>query len=167
LRRPLRPKMREPALAGDLVDKLLHGLGLDERLHQYKALIIWNDVVGPQIAARTRPVRIRENILEINVDQPAWMQQLQLMKPKILSRLNAELGEATIKDLYLKHGKVDVHPDKPVEPPPAWRMVKLDDKEKKQVEDLLSAVKDTELRDEMEKFLQKQMRLLKAGAVSG
>jgi hypothetical protein len=35
------------------------------------------------------------------------------------------------------------------------------------VEDLLSAVKDTELRDEMEKFLQKQMRLLKAGAVSG
>jgi hypothetical protein len=158
--------MREPALAGDLVDKLLHGLGLDERLHQYKALIIWNDVVGPQIAARTRPVRIRENILEINVDQPAWMQQLQLMKPKILSRLNAELGEATIKDLYLKHGKVDGHPDKPVEPPPAWRMVKLDDKEKKQVEDLLSAVKDTELRDEMEKFLQKQMRLLKAGAFS-
>ena len=167
MRRPRRPKMREPALAGDLVDKLLHGLGLDERLHQYKALIIWNDVVGPQIAARTRPVRIRENILEINVDQPAWMQQLQLMKPKILSRLNAELGEATIKDLYLKYGKVDVHPDKPVEPPPAWRMVKLDDKEKKQVEDLLSAVKDTELRDEMEKFLQKQMRLLKAGAVSG
>ena len=166
MRRPRRPKMREPALAGDLVDKLLHGLGLDERLHQYKALIIWNDVVGPQIAARTRPVRIRENILEINVDQPAWMQQLQLMKPKILSRLNAELGEATIKHLYLKHGKVDVHPDKPVEPPPAWRMVKLDDKEKKQVEDLLSAVKDTELRDEMEKFLQKQMRLLKAGAVS-
>ena len=167
MRRPRRPKMREPALAGDLVDKLLHGLGLDERLHQYKALIIWNDVVGPQIAARTRPVRIRENILEINVDQPAWMQQLQLMKPKILSRLNAELGEATIKDLYLKHGKVDVHPDKTVEPPPAWRMVKLDDKEKKQVEDLLSAVKDTELRDEMEKFLQKQMRLLKAGAVNG
>jgi len=159
--------MREPALAGDLVDKLLNGLGLDERLHQYKALIIWNDVVGPQIATRTRPVRIRDNILEINVDQPAWMQQLQLMKPKILSRLNAELGKAPIKDLYLKQGKVNVHPDKPVEPPPAWRMVQLDDNEKKQVEDLLSAVKDTELKEEMEKFLQKQMRLLKAGAISG
>ena len=155
--------MREPALAGELVDKMLHGLGLDERLHQYKALIIWNDVVGPQIATRTRPVRIRENILEVNVDQPAWMQQLQLMKPKILARLNAELGKSTIKDLYLKQGKVNVHPDKPVEPPPAWRMVQLDSKEKQQVEDLLSAVQDTALKDEMEKFLQKQMRLLKAG----
>jgi hypothetical protein len=155
--------MKEPALAGDLVDKLLHGLGLDERLQQYKALIIWNDVVGPQIAARTRPVRIRDNILEINVDQPAWMQQLQLMKPKILARLNAELGKATIRDLYLKRGKVDLHPDKPAEPPPAWRMVQLDSKEKQQVADLLSAVQDSELKEEMEKFLQKQMRLLKAG----
>lgn len=155
--------MKAPVLAGDLVDKLLHGLGLDERLHQYKALIVWNDVVGPQIAARTRPIRIRDNILEINVDQPAWMQQLQLMKPKILARLNTELGKATIKDLYLKHGKVNVHPDKPVEPPPAWRMVQLDSKEKQQVQDLLSAVQDTELKNEMEKFLQKQLRLLKAG----
>ena len=167
MRKPRRTKMREPALAGELVDKMLHGLGLDERLHQYKALIIWNDVVGPQIATRTRPVRIRENILEVNVDQPAWMQQLQLMKPKILAQLNAELGKATIKDLYLKHGKVNVHPDKPVEPPPAWRMVKLDDNEKKQVEDLLSAVEDAELKNEMEKFLKKQMRLLKARAASG
>lgn len=162
MRRPRRPKMKEPVLAGDLVDKLLHGLGLDERLHQYKALIVWNDVVGPQIAARTRPIRIRDNILEINVDQPAWMQQLQLMKPKILASLNAELGKTTIRDLYLKHGKVNVHPDKPVEPPPAWRMVQLDSNEKQQIEDLLSAVQNTELKDEMEKFLKKQMRLLKA-----
>ena len=155
--------MKAPARAGDLVDKLLKGFGLDERLHQYKALIIWEDVVGPQIAARTRPVRIREGVLEINVDQPAWMQQLQLMKPKILAQLNAELGKASIKDLYLKRGKVNVHPEITSEPPPAWRMVQLDETEKKQVEDLLSAVENTELRDEMEKFLQKQMRLLKAG----
>ena len=85
--------MQTPVLAGELVDKLLQGLGLDERLQQYKALIVWSDVVGPQIAARTRPIRIRDNILEINVDQAAWMQQLQLMKPKILARLNAELGK--------------------------------------------------------------------------
>jgi len=154
--------MQDPVLAGDLVDKLLHGLGLDERLHQYKALVIWNDVVGPQIAARTRPIRIRDNILEINVDQSAWMQQLQLMKPKILARLNTELGKPALKDLYLKHGKVNVHPDKPVEPPPAWRMVQLDSREKQQLEALLSAVQDTGLKNEMEKFLQKQMRLLKA-----
>ena len=161
---PRRPRLKNAARAGDLVDKMLKGFGLDERLQQYRALIIWEDVVGPQIAARTRPVRIREGVLEVNVDQPTWMQQLQLMKPKILAQLNAELGKASIKDLFLKRGKVNVRFDKPVEPEPAWRMVELDESEKQQIDRLLTSIADPELREEMEKFLQKQMRLLKSGA---
>ena len=162
MRKPRRPKMKKAALAGDLVEKLLKGFGLDERLQQYRALIIWEEVVGPQIAARTRPIRIREGILEINVDQPTWMQQLQLMKPKILAQLNAELGKATIKDLFLKRGKVHVRADKEVEPPPKWRMVQLDDSEKTKIKELLTGIENPELRDEMENFLIKQSRLLKA-----
>jgi len=162
VRKPRRPRMQQAARAGVLVDKLLKGLGLDDRLQQYRALIIWETVVGPQIAARTRPVRIREGVLEVNVDQPTWMQQLQLMKPKILAQLNGELGKATIKDLYLKRGRVNLRSEKPMDQPPAWRMVQLDDGEKQEVAGLLTAIEDPELRDEMEKFLLKQMRLLKA-----
>jgi hypothetical protein len=154
--------MRQPASAGDLVDKLLKGLGIDERLQQYKALVIWNEVVGPQIAARTRPVRIRDDILEVNVDQPAWMQQLQLMKPKILARLNAELEGNKVRDLFLKRGRINQNPEKPPEQPPAWRTVQLDTAEKQQVADLLSTVDDPELRDQLERFLTKQMRVIKA-----
>ena len=154
--------MKQAARAGELVDKMLKGLGLDERLHQYRALIIWEEVVGPQIAARTCPVRIREGVLEVNVDQPTWMQQLQLMKPKILTQLNTEMGKATIKDLFLKRGKVNIRFDKPVEQPPAWRMVELDDSEMRQIDGLLTAIGDPELRAEMERFLVKQTRLLKA-----
>jgi hypothetical protein len=164
VRRPRRPRLKQAARAGDLVDKLLKGLGLDERLQQYRALIIWEEVVGPQIAARTRPIRIREGVLEINVDQPTWRQQLQLMKPKILAQLNAELGKATIKDLYLKRGKVSARTVKQEEPPPAWRMVQLDENEKQQITELLTAIEDPETREEMEKFLLKQTRLLKAEA---
>ena len=161
MRKQRRRKLREPARAGELVAHLLKGLGLEERLNQYKALVIWKDVVGPQIAARTRPVRIRNDILEINVDQPAWMQQLQLMKPKILFQLNHQLDKATIKDLYLKRGKIDTSPFKKSEPPPAWRMIKLDADEKRQVGELLSCIEDDGLKAEMDKYLQKQMRLLK------
>jgi hypothetical protein len=166
VRKPRRPRMKQAANAGDLVVKLLKGFGLDERLQQYRALIIWEEVVGPQIAARTRPIRIREGILEVNVDQPTWMQQLQLMKPKILAQLNAELGKATIKDLFLKRGKVHVRADKEVEPPPLWRMVQLDESEKAKIEEMLTGIADPELRDEMEKFLVKQMRLLKAEGIT-
>lgn len=159
--RPRRPKLQQAARAGDLIEKLFKGLGLADRIQQYRALIIWEEVVGPQIAARTRPVKIRENILEVNVDQPAWMQQLQLMKPKILAGLNTQLGKGTIKDLYLKLGKVK-GATKSMAQPPAWRSVQLEDGEKRQVEGLLTGIEDPELRDEMQKFLQKQLRLLKA-----
>ncbi|MGW8313515.1 MAG: DciA family protein [Desulfuromonadales bacterium] len=161
--RARRPKMQQAARAGDLIDKLFKGLGLADRMQQYRALIIWEQVVGQQIAARTRPVKVRENILEVNVDQTAWMQQLQLMKPKILASLNNQLGKGTIKDLYLKLGKVK-GATKPMAQPPAWRMVHLDDSEKLQVQGLLTRIDDPELREEMEKFLQKQLRLLKAEA---
>lgn len=161
--RPRRPRMRQAARAGDLVDKLLKGLGLDERMQECRALVVWEAVVGPQIAARTRPVRIREGVLEVNVDQPTWMQQLQLMKPKILAMLNAELGKATVKDLYLKRGKVNLRTEQPAAQPPAWRSVQLDDDEKRQLQEMLTPLNDPELRAEMEKFLTKQMRLLKAG----
>ncbi len=164
MRKPRRAKLKQAANAGDLVSKLLKGFGLDERLQQYRALIVWEEVVGPQIAARTRPIRIREGILEVNVDQPTWMQQLQLMKPKILAQLNAELGKATIKDLFLKRGKVHVRAEKTVAPPPAWRMVQLDDNEKQEIKATLTRIEDPELRDEMERFLVKQMRNLKAGS---
>ena len=73
------------------------------------------------------------------------------------------MGKSTIKDLFLKRGKVNVRAGKEAEPPPAWRMVQLDEGEKQQVEELLVTIKDPELHAEMEKFLQKQMRLLKAG----
>ena len=67
---------------------LLASLGLEERLQQYRALLLWDEVVGPQIAARTRPEKIRDGVLEVCVDQPTWMQQLQLLKPQILAKLN-------------------------------------------------------------------------------
>jgi hypothetical protein len=156
--------MPKAVRAGDLIDKLLVGLGLDDRLQQYRAVVIWEAVVGPQIAARTKPVRIRDGILEVNVDQPAWMQQLQLMKPKILARLNAELGKASIRDLYLKRGRVDQRQDREPTRPQAWRMVHLDERERLEVVGLLTAIEDPGLRAEMETFLLKQMRLLKAGA---
>ncbi len=158
-----RPPMRKAARAGELLEKLLHNYGLDKRLQQYRALVIWDEVVGPQIAARARPSKIRGSVLEICVDQPAWMQQLQLMKPQILKKLNEQLGEGQIKEIYLKKGKVQPRAAEQPPAPPAWKTVQLDLAEKQQITGMLSAIEDPELRARLEHLLIKQARLLKAG----
>ena len=164
MKRSRRPPMRRAARAGDLVDGLLAGWGLDQRLHQYQALLIWDDVVGPQIAARTKPEKIRDGVLEVSVDQPTWMQQLQLLKPQILAKLNAQLGgDNALREIFLKRGKVTARTKAGGPPPtPAWRRMTLSPAEETELRTLLENVEDMDLRRNLESLLVKQMKLSKA-----
>jgi hypothetical protein len=158
-----RPRLRTAARAGDLLATLLAGWGLDTRLQQYRALVVWDEVVGPQIAARTRPEKIRDGVLEVCVDQPTWMQQLQLLKPQILAKLNARLGDAPLRELYLKRGKVTAPAAAARAPqPPLWRSATLTAEELGDLQQLLRGVTDAELRRDLEELLVKQARLTKA-----
>lgn len=155
--------MVRAARAGDLLGGLLQGLGLSERMTQYRAVVLWNEVVGPQIAARTRPERIRDGILEVSVDQPVWMQQLQLLKPQLLGKLNAQLGAAPLRDLFLKRGKITATAAKTAAPaPPAWHRMELSPDEQSGLVETLAGVADEELRRELESLLVKQLKLMKA-----
>jgi predicted nucleic acid-binding Zn ribbon protein len=155
--------MRSAARAGDLLAALLTGWGLDTRLLQYRALVIWDEVVGPQISARARPEKIRDGVLEVCVDQPTWMQQLQLLKPQILAKLNARLGDAPLSEIFLKRGKIAARsaPSR-ASHAPQWRSVALSTEELDDLRRLLQGVADAELRRELEALLVKQARLSKA-----
>jgi len=155
--------MRRAAKAGDLLGTLLAGWGLDERLTQYQALLIWDEVVGPQIAARTKPEKIRDGVLEVSVDQPTWMQQLQLLKPQILAKLNARLGDAPLREIFLKRGKLTARTAAASKTPaPAWRTATLAPAEITELKTLLTGVADEELRRDLESLLSKQLKLTKA-----
>jgi len=163
VKRARRPPMRRAAKAGDLLGGLLAGWGLDERLQQYRALVIWDEVVGQQIAARARPERIRDGILEVCVDQPTWMQQLQLLKPQILTKLNARLGDSPLREIYLKRGKVAARAGAATSrSAPAWRSIMLSAEETTELRTLLAGVEDEELRRDLESLLAKQLKLSKA-----
>ena len=155
--------MRQAARAGDLLKGLLSGLGIDERLHQYQALLVWDDVVGPQIAARTKPEKIRDGVLEVCVDQPTWMQQLQLLKPQILAKLNSRLGDAPLREIFLKRGRVE-RTAKGTPPPvgPNWRSATLSADEETALDAMLQKVGDEQLRRRMKALLEKQSRLNRA-----
>ena len=73
-----RPTQKPEIDIGSLIEKILASKGLDKKLHQYRAWSVWDEVVGPQIAQHAQPLRIRESVLEVRVENPTWMQQLQL-----------------------------------------------------------------------------------------
>lgn len=63
--------------------------GIRERVEQAGVISAWPDLVGPQIAAATRPDAVTaDGVLFVRVATSAWANELSLMAPRILMRLN-------------------------------------------------------------------------------
>lgn len=55
---------------------------------------VWPDVVGPAIAAQAEPTSEREGVLTVSCAAAVWAQELDLMGPQIVARINAALSLA-------------------------------------------------------------------------
>lgn len=140
----------------NLVEGLFSHLGIADKIEQHRAWLIWEDCVGSQIASHATPIRIRDDILEVRVDHPVWMQQLQLLKPRLLEKLNAQLGDAPLADLFFRRGRMaEVKPT----PPPRPKLPELDPKECAEIQQLTATIQDTETRNALEHLLKKQRQL--------
>ena len=86
---------------GPVLGNLLRGLGLDQRLREFRAIEVWKAQVGETIAENTRPVGIRNGVLFVEVSSSVWMQELVLLRGEIIERLNQELGETIVRRIVL------------------------------------------------------------------
>ena len=168
MKRPARPPMRQAESVGLLLNQVLGNQGLADRLSRYQAWLIWDKLVGEQIANRARPLRFRQGILEVQVDHPVWMQQLQLLKPKILEKLNQQLPNAGITDIFLRKAKM--LPPKPAAAataatPVRWKEIRLSAVEEKEIEAGVREVQDPDLRRELKRLFTLQKQLDKERAV--
>ena len=91
------------------------------------------------------------------------MQQLQMMKPQILEKIDAKIPNAGITDIYLRQTR-SAQTYRPREArktaePPAWSKIDLSVTEKQAIEKELSAIDNPEVRTELRKLftLQKQL----------
>jgi predicted nucleic acid-binding Zn ribbon protein len=58
----------------------------------------WDEVVGPELAAHLRPVRVDGGALVVAVDHPAWATRARMESGQILARVRA-LGDTAIERL--------------------------------------------------------------------
>jgi len=56
----------------------------------------WADVVGPSIAAHSRPLSLTRGTLAIAVDEPGWATQLTYLEADLLRRLDEALGAGVV-----------------------------------------------------------------------
>jgi hypothetical protein len=134
--------------------KILKARGLEGRLSEYHVFGRWEKAVGATIARHARPEALRAKKLTVIVDSPAWMQQLSLLKPDIIEKVNRGLGKDAIRDLALRLGEVapteQRTEDRPVRP-------SLDAGDRAKIEQYVHEVHDPEIRAAIERVIEKDL----------
>jgi len=84
------------------------------------------------------------------------MQQLSLMKPQLIEKVNQMLGRDAIKDITLKLGEIEL----PQKKEPAYRpaSVKLDAETMQQIDGYVKDLDDAETREAFRRLIEKDFQ---------
>ena len=59
----------------------------------------WGEIVGRDIAAHVEPTSLRDGVLRVRTDSPAWATEVSYLAADISSRLNAAIGKELVREL--------------------------------------------------------------------
>jgi hypothetical protein len=143
--------------------KLLKARGLEGGLSEYRIAGQWEKSVGKVIALHARPASVRGKKLTLVVDSPAWMQQLSLLKPELVLKVNDALGRDVVRDITLKLGEL-ASPGRRSEeravPTP------LTAEERERIERYVRELHDPDVRESLRRLIEKDFESRK-GAAAG
>jgi predicted nucleic acid-binding Zn ribbon protein len=64
----------------------------------------WAEIVGSGVAEVAQPVSEREGVVTVACESSLWANELALMAPDLLAKLNAALPERPLAELRFKAG---------------------------------------------------------------
>lgn len=139
-----------------ILGSLMKARGLQGRMSEYRIFGQWEKTVGSVIAGHAQPVSVRGSKLFVAVDSPAWMQQLSLLKPEIIEKVNRILGKEAIRDIGLNLGEIAplrAPDDKEAAPAP----VTLSPEDRASIESTVAGIKDADVRQALRRVMEKDL----------
>lgn len=100
---PLRePGGSDPRPVSESLDGMTRRLGAPKASVLRAVFAHWEQIVGPAISAHAEPMSLRDGVLVIGTDQPAWATQLRFLGPDLLRRVAAAAGEDAVARVEIK-----------------------------------------------------------------
>jgi len=70
-----------------ILEAWLEASGMEEGLAKGRLYERWEELVGPRIGAVSRPIDVRGEELLVEVEDPAWRNELSLMQGQLLEQI--------------------------------------------------------------------------------
>jgi predicted nucleic acid-binding Zn ribbon protein len=97
------PDPRDPQPFGAVLDRLVKARGWKRPAAEATVFGRWEQVVGEDVAAHCRPVKLENGELTVEAESTAWATQLRMLAGKLLIRIAGEVGNNVVKKLHI-HG---------------------------------------------------------------
>lgn len=95
---------RDPLSLGAAINRLITERGWETPAAVGGVMGRWPQIVGDDLAKHCVPERYEEDerILTVICDSTAWATQLRLLAPRLVARLNEDLGHGTVKVIKVR-----------------------------------------------------------------
>lgn len=87
---------------GDIINDFLKQEKLDTKVNEYKALELWNEIVGPGINRYTVDRNVKNGIMTVTLSSASLRNELMLSRSSIIARINEVLGAEVIKNIIFR-----------------------------------------------------------------
>ena len=147
---------RNPVRVGNLLTRAVPALA--ERLLEEAIRQEWPQTIGPDAARRSRPLALRQGILEISVDNSPWLQELTLRSAAIAAALQERHGSAVSGVRFVLATKAPrVAAPEPNHSRPSVSSRQLSAEEARQVDDAARRLADHGLATSFRRLLTKDL----------
>ncbi len=146
------PREHGAAALGRLLEGVLAGLDMGSRLSEHLAVTAWPQIAGRVVAAHTQAEVVRDGVLVVAADSPAWAQELHMRKGDLLAKVAAQVGEGVVRDIHFRSGRRRQQEAKtaPAGPPPP-ASIRLSDEEIAAAREAAGRIEDGDLRARAER----------------
>jgi predicted nucleic acid-binding Zn ribbon protein len=99
---PLPGDKPDPRRVGESLDRVAASLGVPRASTLAGVFATWPDLVGESVAQHSRPRSLREGVLVVAVDEPAWATQLRWLEADLIARLDGALGAGQVTRIEVR-----------------------------------------------------------------
>ncbi len=97
-----RPRREDPQPLLSAIGGLLDTRGWQQQAAMGSVFGRWAEIVGPDLAAHTRPDSDADGELAVTADSTAWATQVRLLASMLVRRLNDEVGDDSVRRVKVR-----------------------------------------------------------------
>ncbi len=88
----------------DVIKKIINKLSYCDEYKKAWIEKYWEEFVGTVAGKHSRPYKVENEVLYVNVDSSVWNQELFIKKTNIIIKINQKFARKVVKDIKYKIG---------------------------------------------------------------